>query len=299
MRVFGVFCLVAVTLWTASATHAQEKKLPFDDFLHLPRLSLRSHSSRDLGDLELTSRNGPYMVLVSTFLGPSARRNAIKLARELRTKHGIPAYIYVWDANRLQGLGKRLGLLSKMDQVAVLAGNFDDLDGEAQRVLRKIKRLQPDCLANEGPFPLRGAILVYNPLIPPALRKKPVQKDTFLARINQGPYNIIHCPGKYTLQVAVWTGEVVVGPDADKKQLKPSNKLFEAASNAEELVRLLRKAGYEAYVFHGRQASAVTVGSFDRTDDPEIARLIQQLAGKKFGKHQLLKMPYLVYKPQF
>lgn len=291
-----LIAVLAATFVVDGIAFAQQRSKRFG-FFELPRLSI-GRQRVDTTGFELSKDNGPYMVLVTTFLGSSAKQNALKLARELREKHGIPAYIYVWDPQSRLGT-KRLGLLSRVEQVAVLAGNFDDLDGEAQTVLRKIKRLQPECLSNDGPFPLRGAILVYNPLVPPALRKKPRQDgDSLLRRINQGPYNIVHCRGKYTLQVAIWTGQILVGPDAEK-DLTPSDKLYEAANNAEELVRLLRKAGYEAYVFHGRQASAVTVGSFNDTNDPQIASLIQQLAGKKFGKHQLLKTPYLVYTPSF
>jgi len=265
----------------------------------LPTLSIGRRSDPAKQRFELTSRNGPYMVLVTTFLGPSAKANALKLVHELREKHRIDAYIYVWNDEKPTSklMPKRYGLLSRMQQVAVLAGNFDSLNGEAQRTLRAIKQLQPQCLRDQGPFPLRGAILVYNPLIPPSLRKTAKKKDKLLAKINRGPYNIVHCKGKYTIQVALWTGRVLIGQDAEK-DVQPSQKLYEAAANAEELVRLLRKAGYEAYVYHGRQVSAVTVGSFNRTDDPDIAVLIKQLAGKKFGKHQLLKMPVLVYTPE-
>ncbi len=291
-----VASVLALTLPANGQTSQPKKRRLFE----LPSLSIGRSRAVRAEKYELTRDAGPYMVLVTTFLGPAAKENALKLARELREEHGIEAYIYVWNGNKAtSGLSpKRLGWFSRMQQVAVLAGNFDSMDGEAQRTLRAIKRLRPKTLKDQGPFPLRGAILVCNPLIPPSMRPGKPKRDKLLAKINQGPYNIVHCKGKYTIQVAVWTGQILVGPEAEAKDLKPSQKLYEAASNAEELVRILRKAGYEAYVFHGRQASAVTVGSFDRTDDPRIGQLIQQLAGKKFGKHQLLKAPVLVHVPR-
>ncbi len=291
----AIVALAASDAWAQARNGSSTKRRLFE----LPSLSIGKRRPQTSTGYELTRQNGPYMVLVTTFLGPSARANALRLARELRQDYGIDAYIYEWTGNKAtsQLMPKRLGWFSRLNQVAVLAGNFQSMDGAAQRALRRIKRLQPKTLKDQGPFPLRGAILVYNPLIPPSLRPKRKQRDELLAKINQGPYNIIHCKGKYTIQVAVWTGQVLVGPEADK-ELKPSQKLYEAASNAEELVRLLRKAGYEAYVYHGRQVSAVTVGSFDRTDDPQIGALIQELAGKKFGKHRLLKLPVLVHTPE-
>jgi hypothetical protein len=280
-----------------AALWAQQRSAP-GSISPTPRLALRSPKAIP-SEYVLTKHQGPYMILVATFLGPKAMENALKLARELRTDHGLEAYVYAWGAEDGKGgslTKRRLGWLSQMDQVAVLAGSFASMDGPAQETLRRVKRLQPKCLSQEGPFPLRGAILIHNPLIPPA-RRESTKADPFLARINQGPYNIVNCKGKYTLQVAIWTGKVLIGADADKP-VEPSDQLFEAAENAEELVRLLRKAGYEAYVFHGRQFSAVTVGSFDAPDDPRIASLMKELAGKKFGKHHLLRGPLLVYTPR-
>ena len=47
-----------------------------------------------------------------------------------------------------------------------------------------------------------------------------------------------------------------------RRQLK-EGRLAQAADKAERLTEALRMKGYEAYVFHDRYASIVTVGSFD------------------------------------
>ena len=43
-----------------------------------------------------------------------------------------------------------------------------------------------------------------------------------------------------------------------------NHTLEEAAENAHILTESLRQQGYEAYEFHDRDQSIVTVGSFDR-----------------------------------
>ena len=41
----------------------------------------------------LTKQAGPFMVLAKTFRGPDCDRMALALAKELRGKYGLPAYI--------------------------------------------------------------------------------------------------------------------------------------------------------------------------------------------------------------
>ena len=50
------------------------------------------------------------------------------------------------------------------------------------------------------------------------------------------------------------------------KEMK--SELAEAAKKADKLTKALRKKGYEAYQFHDRYASIVTVGSFNSVGTP-------------------------------
>ncbi|MCA9204891.1 MAG: hypothetical protein KDA59_17675, partial [Planctomycetales bacterium] len=69
----------------------------------------------------------------------------------------------------------------------------------------------------------------------------------------------------YTVQVATFGGEVTVDPNKVEKlsnSRDASDKLVVAADKAHRLTLALRRRGVEAYEFHDRFASIVTVGSF-------------------------------------
>jgi len=71
--------------------------------------------------------------------------------------------------------------------------------------------------------------------------------------------------------VAHFTGRVVIDQREiaaveSGKQMK--SKLVEAGEKAERLTKALRLNGYDAYQFHDRYASIVTVGAFDSVGAP-------------------------------
>ena len=92
--------------------------------------------------------------------------------------------------------------------------------------------------------------------------------DPLLVKANKG---VEHClldrPGKYSVQVAYFSGKVILKPEeikaieSGKKEM--GSDLVEAAYMAHRLTEALRLKGYDAYEFHDRYASLVTVGSFD------------------------------------
>jgi hypothetical protein len=90
--------------------------------------------------------------------------------------------------------------------------------------------------------------------------------------MNKGlKHSLLDCTGKYTIRVATFTGQVVI--DQKKIQEIESGKRFkstldEAAEKAHKLTARLRKDGVEAYEFHDRYQSIVTVGSFDTVGSP-------------------------------
>src|SRR5262249_31036554 len=59
----------------------------------------------------------------------------------------------------------------------------------------------------------------------------------------------------------------------------PGEKLEASAQNAHNFAEVLRKLNFEAYVMHSRGGSLVTIGGFDRPDDPRIESLKEAMQG--------------------
>ncbi len=140
--------------------------------------------------------------------------------------------------------------------------------------------------------PMGSAFLTRNPLLP----DEPIQEhliDEFVYRLNKDvPHSLLKCPGVYTVRVATFSGASTVDPTKIKQvmegktQLK--SRLVAAAEMAHRLTEALRAKGYDAYEFHDRYRSIVTVGSFQSVGrslpdgklelNPEILQVI-----RKFG----------------
>jgi hypothetical protein len=188
-----------------------------------------------------------------------------------------------------------------VQEFAVLIGDFQTIDDpEAQKTLENIKTMQPDALNMEAGKtaqslaqlrqledavfekmgrskkrgPMAKAFLTRNRLLP---REYFVPKgvDDFVAKMNRGvENNLLTCPGKFTVQVATFRGKTILQTSGKEPQTpKPywswskkddQNPLVEAAENAHLLAAELRAHGMEAYEFHDRTESIVTVGSFDQ-----------------------------------
>jgi hypothetical protein len=104
----------------------------------------------------------------------------------------------------------------------------------------------------------------------------------------------LDCPGKYTVQVATFKGKVIIKQDEIREieRGKPmQGELADAAKKADTLTRALRMKGFEAYQFHDRYASIVTVGNFDSMGLPQPDGKIEINPGihrimKTFGAKQ-------------
>jgi hypothetical protein len=143
----------------------------------------------------------------------------------------------------------------------------------------------------DRPEPLSGAFMTTNPLLSDeelAVRRR----DPLIIKLNSGSeYSLLTNPKPYTVVVATFQGRYYTQlsketPDDHKFSLNNS-PLNDAGERAWELCSALRRAkslGYdrefEAYVYHDRYSSIVTVGSFDSKDDPRIAD-IQNFFGAK------------------
>jgi hypothetical protein len=120
--------------------------------------------------------------------------------------------------------------------------------------------------------PMAQAFLTRNPLLP---REYLVPKgvDQFVAKMNEGvDHSLLDCPGRQTIRVATFRGNSILQTSATPtttgksfwggKKRDDSNPLVEAAENAHLLTKELRDHGWEAYEFHDRTESIVTIGSF-------------------------------------
>jgi len=186
---------------------------------------------------------------------------------------------------------------NKVVEHAVLVGEFPTVDDpEGQKMLRRIKTLEPKSLtpatgektsqslatlrhyndqlkkrlghsANKGP--MGHAFFTRNPLLP---REYFVPKgvDPEVAKWNQDlEYSLLKCPGKFSMKVATFRGRSTIKQTSGKDSKQYVHKatdddpLVLAARHAHLLTLALREKGWEAYEFHDRHESYVTVGSFN------------------------------------
>ncbi len=189
---------------------------------------------------------------------------------------------------------------------AVLVGEFPTIDDpEAQAMLERIKTIEPDCLqatapgetsrslahwrefyeslkktvGKNGPMgPMSHAFISRNPLLPreyftPGLDPEVVKWNRDLK------HSLLKCPGKYTIKVATFRGRSSLvraadDPASGRMRLGGATSLAVAGENAHKLAVALRSKGWEAYEFHDRDQSYVTIGAFDQMQELEDGRLL-------------------------
>jgi hypothetical protein len=195
---------------------------------------------------------------------------------------------------------RRMRYLSnqKFDEIAVLVGNFASIqDPQIDRALNAIKRAKPDSLdPNKKPDssqrllgartlysmmsanpekrekgPMGAAFVARNPLLPKELFVAE-GLDPFVYDMNKDlSYSLLKCPGQYTVRIASFRGVDTMKP-ADFERLttqrRDMSKLDKAALNAAKLCATLREKGIEAYEFHDRTESYVTIGAFSDVGQP-------------------------------
>lgn len=204
---------------------------------------------------------------------------------------------------------------SRYEAIAVLVGDFESVNDPAlEKTLEKIKFARPDCLdikkrqrsaqrfaalrewyrqvssdpAKRSKGPMGSAFVTRNPLLP-ASYFVPEGVDTFVVQLNRGvKHSLLDNPGNYTVRVATFRGKDTINQREIQELARhspPSNKLEIAAENAHRLTMALRERGEEAYEFHDRNESIVTIGSFQSEGtplpdgaieiDPGILRIMQ------------------------
>lgn len=110
-----------------------------------------------------------------------------------------------------------------------------------------------------------NAFLTRNPMLPEDFFQAP-ELDSFVRNLNEGIRHslIDECDGRYTVVVRTFSGFNTIVDGKKDKSFQPSGeRLDQCAADANEMVALLRKEGVEAYQFHDRTQSVVTIGSFE------------------------------------
>lgn len=185
----------------------------------------------------------------------------------------------------------------KFDEIAVLVGHFPSVnDPQVEATLEKIKYAHPLALdrnvkqssqrfaglrhiyrlvnldpekQNKGP--MGAAFISRNPLLPEELFTAQ-GLDPFVVEMNKDlPHSLLNCPGNYSVRVATFRGVDTMKPDVFAKLTSDPervSKIDQAALKASKLCAALRAKGVEAYEFHDRTESIVTIGSFNEVGAP-------------------------------
>lgn len=189
----------------------------------------------------------------------------------------------------------------RYEAIGVLVGDFASVDDpNLEKTLDKIKYARPDCLDlkkrtnstqrfvglremyrringdeekhNKGP--MGSAFVTRNPLLP-ASYFAPQGVDEFVVGLNRGvKYSLLDNRGNFTVRVATFRGNETINQKQVQELLRSgevSDKLEIAADRAHRLTMALRDRKIEAYEFHDRHESIVTIGSFasDGTELPD------------------------------
>jgi hypothetical protein len=279
----------------------------------------------------LTEDHGPWMILASSFAGEGAEKQARDLVLELRQQYNLHAFVHkqTYDFTEpVRGLGldryghakkMRFATAAKFDEIAVLVGHFDSVeDPKIEKTLSKIRFATPATLSvsrTKGSTqrfiglrewqrrlssdedkrkrgPMGNAFVTRNPLLPESYFR-PGGIDPLVIAMNRDlEFSLLNNPGRYSVRIATFRGASTMNLDIIKRDGKglPS-KLEEAALRAHELTLALRRQRVEAYEFHDRHESIVTIGSFDelgqhradgKTDlDPGIVAIMKRYSPRQ------------------
>ncbi|MBC8352841.1 MAG: hypothetical protein H8E66_12675 [Planctomycetes bacterium] len=187
---------------------------------------------------------------------------------------------------------------SKFEAYAVLVGDFESSkDPRLQKTLDKLKYAHPECLdlekrewstqrfagfrelqrrmngnaAKRKKGPMGNAFVTRNPHLPEQYFS-PGGLDDFVCELNvRVEHSLLNNPGRYTVRVAGFGGMRTMNSseiDDIERTGMVSDKLELAADKAHRLTSALRARGVDAYEFHDRTESIVTVGSFDSVGEP-------------------------------
>lgn len=263
--------------------------------------------------VELQDIHGPWLILAATFSGESARTSAESYAKELSQRLKVSAFIIQKSesSGAVVGQGQRIDTdefgrqipkvlvaryanQTELESVAVLVGEFHSKDDpQIDELRQKVRNFQPKSKIPGFEERDKAVFLTRNPLLPEDFFQTP-QVDQFVQDLNRQEwirYSLLDCPGRFTVRVATFRGSdvITVADKASHNTKDPTTALDRAASKAHKMATSLRGRGVEAYEFHDRYGSYVTIGSFDALGsevdggqfqyDPRIITILQQYCG--------------------
>ena len=153
--------VVLTALLCVSTTYAQ---------LKLPFRAQRNAAGVASQGLMLNERSGPWLVMCASFSGDAGTRKAENLAEELRSRHGLKAYVFRHEFDHTQKLQSSAiptwtidensasehhivqakmepATTASYEEVAVMVGDFPAIDdAQAQKTLNKIKTLSAESM---------------------------------------------------------------------------------------------------------------------------------------------------------
>jgi len=179
------------------------------------------------------------------------------------------------------------GAQEDLDKIKVVKPDCLDISGNqgkktTQRFvgLRELQRLLHVDPAKRELGPMRRAFIVRNPLIPKEFFVSQGLEKFVLDMNRPVKHSLLKNPSRFTVRVASFQGETFFqGEDKDAGSGDGSglfgfgsrdktSKLEMAADQAHRLTEALRDRGIEAYEFHDRCESIVTIGSFESSGTP-------------------------------
>jgi hypothetical protein len=244
----------------------------------------------------LAEKDGPWLVLATTFRGAGAREDARALVQELRSRHRLQAYTHEKSfdyTGRQKGVGfnpdgspktMRYANAAQVLEVAVLVGDFASCeDARAQKALQKVKGLRPAALggadakgglvseflqANQQHLaaagskpPMHAAILIPNPLLPADYFNRH-EVDAFVEEMNADvTHGLLDCPARYSVRVATFTGSGIIGGAADAAASAPTSG---GLVDVKKLIGAMRGQGWQDPQLRGLPGESRLVEAADK-----------------------------------
>ncbi|MEO1524461.1 MAG: hypothetical protein AAFX06_03455 [Planctomycetota bacterium] len=230
-----------------------------------------------------------------------AERTAIELRKKLRLPAFIHKQDFDFTGStteRANGIKRvRYANPHHYEAYAVLVGEYDSVNhGNVDRDLDRLKRLDLDVFRDADEVlaeyntkspastvkaisrhlffkskkgagtkgALATAFVTRNPLLPEDYFQQP-EVDSFVRQLNEGRlHSLLDSEGKFTVIVRTFDAcGTIQGAKNEDKFTASAERMDGYVLAAEKMVKQLRKDGIEAYQYHDRVRSVVTVGSFE------------------------------------